>query len=363
VRIIYVGPGADWVAPAAPLPFDEEPSPIILRVQWGLRGRFQQQPGGQPGLPSILDEGHVIPQPMRLPKVGVRPVWFSLEDDLPGPAVTPLTDDGALFQPRPMQGLDTVTYLWLGDDTPPFILDEDHPKPAAIVWPRYQVPIVYTQAEDDLPPQPNTLDEDFYLPIPPPVRYHVPRAGFYADDVLGFVVTLPVEEDQYFPRVMRLPDPTAAIQALRTEGWEWLQQAIGALGYRFTVLAQLGYKLDILPGGVTVPGTLYVDTDNLFRIRNLQNLASFFPSFPGQTNYENSATVSAQVTDVTGTPVGGPVLMPYVTGTNGWYEGTFLNADAATMTEYGEYLVTTTIICPDGLEAVIKRRCIARFSA
>ena len=352
-RIVYVGPVDQWVAPA-PLPLDEEPPLRQQTFKWGFQGRLQQQPGGQPGAGSVLDEGYLIPPPPQTWRVPATVFWGVVDDEIPAQPNFAV-DDGE-FRPSPTQQPDRVIYLWLGDDTPPFILDEDHPQPRAVVWPRYQIPTVFLQGEDDLPPQPNPLEEDAFLALPAPVRYHKPLEGFRQDEILGFVTTLPVEEDQYFPRVMTLPDPTAAIRAIGKEGWEWLRQAVGALGYRFTILAQLNYRFDILPGGVTVPGTLYIGTDNLLRIRGLQNLAS------GGT-FENAATVSAVVTDVTGATVGNPVALPYVAGSTGNYEGTFTDAVSATLTEYGEYLVTTTAICPDGLEVTIKRRCIARYKS
>ena len=352
-KIRYVGPVDEWVAPA-PLPLDEQPPIRQQTFKWGFRGRLQQQPGGQPDAGSVVDEGQFLPAPMQIPRVPPTTFWGVVDDDIPLQA-TGMPDEGD-FRPPVTSQPDRVIYLWLGDDVPPFLIDEDHPAPKAVVWPRYQVPIVYLQAEDDLPPQPHPLEEDSFVALPPPVRFQKPLEGFRADDVLGFVTTLPVEEDQYFPRVMSLPDPTAAIRAIGKEGWEWLRQAVGALGYRFTILAQLNYRFDILPGGVTVPGTLYIGTDNLLRIRGLQNLAS-------GGSYENAASVSATVADVAGTTVGNAVAMPYVAGSDGVYEGTFTDAVSATLTEYGEYLVTTTAICPDGLEVTIKRRCIARYKS
>lgn len=77
---------------------------------------------------------------------------------------------------------------------------------------------------------------------------------------------------------------------------------------------------------------VYVENDNRVLLTGLQNQSS--------GSYENSATVSGQITDAAGTNVGTAITFNYISASNGNYEGTI--EDGVALSANTRYTLTVT---------------------
>jgi hypothetical protein len=82
---------------------------------------------------------------------------------------------------------------------------------------------------------------------------------------------------------------------------------------------------------------LWLASDNIVRLTSLRELAE-------GGGYVASATVTAQIQDSQGTPVGSSIALTYVPGSNGDYEG--VAADDLALVEQDAY--TITVVADDG---------------
>jgi hypothetical protein len=77
-----------------------------------------------------------------------------------------------------------------------------------------------------------------------------------------------------------------------------------------------------------------IGSDNLVRLDQLQSASS------GQ--YVNAATVTFVLKDSTGAVIQNTTTMPYVSASNGRYEGTITAATSATLAQNGQYSIEIT---------------------
>ena len=94
---------------------------------------------------------------------------------------------------------------------------------------------------------------------------------------------------------------------------------------------------------------LYVSSDNLLQITGLKNRLT--------DAYLNSATITANVNDLTGTLVEGPVTLSYVAASNGNYAGTV--PDHAALQVGSRYDVIISVNGGAGLQKQYTIRCEA----
>lgn len=96
--------------------------------------------------------------------------------------------------------------------------------------------------------------------------------------------------------------------------------------------------------------TFFLGSDHLIEYADTQNVAD--------GSYINDATVSVTVKTRLGTTVAGPIAMPYVTASNGLYQGTLPHDMAVTLGV--EYVAEITIDGGAGLVGLVKLPFTAR---